>query len=80
MPKLVLTGTVVGLNSMQTAKVLVRRRVLNSFYGRIERPRKVYQVHDPQNQCVLGATVRIAYCRPMSKTKHFEFLEELKNE
>lgn len=72
MSKLTLQGTIVSAKTDKTVKVKVVRARLNHL-GRIERKRKHYLVHDPENLCKekIGATVTIQQCRPMSKTKHF---------
>ena len=36
-----------------------------------------YYVHDPENQCLVGDTIRIQETRPISKTKHWRLLEIL---
>ncbi|MED5404825.1 MAG: 30S ribosomal protein S17, partial [Chloroflexota bacterium] len=36
-----------------------------------------FYIHDPENQCRLGDTVRIEETRPISKNKHWRLLEIL---
>ena len=36
-----------------------------------------YYVHDPENQCQVGDTIRIQETRPISKTKHWRLMEIL---
>jgi len=35
-------------------------------------------IHDPESACVVGDTVSIRNCRPVSKRKRFELVEVLK--
>lgn len=37
-----------------------------------------YLVHDPESTCVVGDTVSIRNCHPVSKRKRFELLEVVK--
>lgn len=73
MSKLVLQGTVVSVKTEKTAKIEVVRPRLNSL-GRVERRKRFYLVHDPENTCKehIGSQVKIRQCRPMSRRKHFE--------
>ena len=48
-----------------------RHRVYRKQMRRISR----FYVHDPENQCRVGDTVRIEETRPISKTKHWRLME-----
>jgi small subunit ribosomal protein S17 len=50
-----------------------RHRVYQKQMRRISR----FYVHDPENQCVVGDTIRIEETRPISKTKHWRLMEIL---
>jgi len=68
-------GIVVGTKMDRTAVVEMvwkqRHRVYRKQMRRISR----FYVHDPENQCRVGDTVRIEETRPISKTKHWRLME-----
>ncbi len=76
MPKRILQGEVVANNNDKTVTVLVERRVRNPLYKKVVRRSKKFMAHDEQNRVSVGDVVRIRECRPLSKRKHFEVLDE----
>jgi small subunit ribosomal protein S17 len=70
-------GSVVGTRMDRTAVVEMvwkqRHRVYRKQMRRVAR----FYIHDPENQCQVGDTVRIQETRPISKTKHWRLLEIL---
>jgi len=62
-------GRVLSNKMMQSATVLVERRVKHPMYGKYIRRSKKYHVHDAQNELNIGDVVQIKECRPISKTK-----------
>ena len=68
-------GVVVGTSMDRTAVVEMiwkqRHRVYRKQMRRISR----FYVHDPENSCRIGDTVRIEETRPISKTKHWRLME-----
>ena len=76
MPKRVLQGQVVSDKGHKTVIVLVERRVTHPVYKKIVRVSKRYAAHDEANKYKVGDTVKIRECRPISKTKSWEVLEE----
>ena len=70
-------GSVVGTRMDRTAVVEMvwkqRHRVYRKQMRRVAR----FYIHDPENQCRVGDTVRIQETRPISKTKHWRLLEIL---
>lgn len=70
-------GSVVRTQMDRTAVVEMvwkqRHRVYRKQMRRVAR----FYVHDPENQCRVGDTVRIQETRPISKTKHWRLLEIL---
>ena len=74
-----LTRTLVGKvtsNKMdKTVTVLVERLVKHELYGKyIKRSTKLH-AHDEDNSCNEGDVVRVAECRPLSKTKNWRVVE-----
>ncbi len=68
-------GRVVSNKADKTVTVLLERRVKHALYGKyIKRSTKVH-AHDETNDCGEGDTVRIAECRPISKSKAWRVVE-----
>ena len=76
MPKRVLQGVVVSNKGNKTVVVKVERRIMDPVYKKFIRRSKRYAAHDEANRFKVGDVVRIAECRPMSRTKRFEVLNE----
>ena len=68
-------GSVVATLMDKTAVVELvwkqRHRVYRKQMRRVTR----FYVHDPDNQCRIGDTVRIQETRPISRTKHWRLLD-----
>lgn len=75
MPRRILQGTVVSDKGDKTVIVSVERRIMHPLYKKYIRRSKRYAAHDPENRHKVGDVVRIAECRPLSRTKRFEVLE-----
>lgn len=68
-------GRVVSDKMDKTVTVLLERRVKHALYGKyMTRVTKVH-AHDEDNACTEGDTVRIAECRPLSKSKSWQVVE-----
>ena len=74
MPKRILQGTVVSDKGDKTCIVLVERKITHPVYGKIMRRSKRYHAHDEGNTAVVGQTVRIEECAPISKMKTFRLV------
>ena len=68
------TGSVVGTSMTQTAVVEMVWKQRNRLYRKQMRRVTRFYVHDPEDQCRVGDTVRIQETRPISKTKHWRLL------
>jgi small subunit ribosomal protein S17 len=67
-------GRVVSNKMTKTVTVLVERQVKHALYGKyIKRSTKLH-AHDEQD-CQEGDVVRVAECRPLSKTKNWRVVE-----
>ena len=75
MPKRILTGKVTSDKMDKTITVLVVRRVMHPLYKKFIRRSKKYAVHDQENSCSIGDTVRILECAPVSKNKTWTLIE-----
>jgi len=70
-------GRVVSNKADKTVTVKLERQVKHPLYGKyIKRSSKVH-AHDSDNSCAEGDLVKIAQCRPLSKTKAWRVVEIL---
>ncbi len=72
------TGKVTAARMQRTAVIESGRRHLIQKYQRYEKRKTVIKAHNPD--CIAakaGDTVKIAECRPLSKTKKFVIIEKL---
>ncbi len=71
------TGRVVSNKMDKSVTVLLERQIKHELYGKyIKRSTKVL-VHDEDNSCGQGDKVKIAECRPLSKSKSWRVIEIL---
>ncbi|MEJ2630581.1 MAG: 30S ribosomal protein S17 [Acidihalobacter sp.] len=68
-------GRVVSDKMDKTATVLIERMVRHPVYGKYIRRSTKLHVHDEDNSCRIGDTVRISEARPLSKTKSWTLVE-----
>ena len=69
------TGVVVSDKMDKTIVVEIRTRVKHPLYGKIMNRTNKIKVHDEENQCGIGDTVKIMETRPLSKDKHWRLVE-----
>ena len=70
-----LIGTVVSDVNDKTITVLVETYKNDRLYGKRVKYSKKYAAHDEENVAKVGDIVRIAFTRPLSKTKRYELVE-----
>jgi small subunit ribosomal protein S17 len=70
-------GTVVSAAMNKTAVVVLKRQLPHATYGKYVTKSKKYYVHDEENQCHRGDTVRFMETRPLSKLKRWRLIEIL---
>jgi small subunit ribosomal protein S17 len=68
-------GRVVSNKMNKTVTVLVERQVKHALYGKYLRRSTKLHAHDESNTCNEGDLVRVAECRPLSKTKNWQVVE-----
>ena len=68
-------GVVVSDKMDKTIVVAIRTRVKHPLYGKIMNRTNKIKVHDEENQCGVGDTVKIMETRPLSKEKHWRLVE-----
>lgn len=64
-------GIVVSKSGDKTIVVEVETREPHPFYGKVMRKHHKFHVHDEKNVAVVGNTVRIVECRPLSRMKRW---------
>ena len=69
------TGVVVSDKMDKTIVVEIRTRVKHPLYGKIMNRTKRFKVHDENNECGIGDTVRVMETRPLSKDKRWRLVE-----
>ena len=70
-------GSVVSTRMDKTAVVELVWKQRHRIYRKPMRRVTRFYVHDPDQQCRIGDTVRIQETRPVSRTKHWRLLEIL---
>ena len=68
-------GRVVSNKMHKTVTVLLERQVQHPLYGKIIRRSTKVHAHDEVGECKEGDVVRIAECRPLSKTKNWRVVK-----
>lgn len=68
-------GKVVSDKMQKTIVVLVERTVKHPKYGKIMKRRTKLHVHDENQVCKIGNTVKIRESRPLSKMKSWVLVE-----
>lgn len=76
MPKRILQGVVVSDKGDKTVVVRVERRFPDPVMGKTVRRSKKYHAHDENNVFSVGDQVRIQECRPISKTKSWQVIQD----
>ena len=73
-----ITGVVISKSGDKSIKVAIDFKVKHPKYGKYMKRRTKLGVHDESNQAGAGDLVKIAECRPHSKTKNWRLIEVLK--
>ena len=68
-------GVVVSDKMDKTIVVEIRTRVKHPLYGKIMNRTNKIKVHDEENQCGVGDTVKVMETRPLSKDKRWRLVE-----
>ena len=69
------SGVVTSDKMNQTVTVLIERKIKHPLYGKYVKKSTKIHAHDPDNKCQQGDVVKIAECRPISKTKSWQVVE-----
>ena len=68
-------GVVVSDKMDKTITIAVKYRVRHPLYGKIMNRTAKLKVHDENNECGVGDTVRVMETRPLSKDKRWRLVE-----
>ncbi|HEX7324150.1 MAG TPA: 30S ribosomal protein S17 [Rhodanobacteraceae bacterium] len=72
-----IVGRVSSAKAPKTITVVIDRQEQHGLYGKVLRRSTKLHAHDEKGECHEGDQVRIAECRPLSRTKHFRVVEVL---
>ena len=70
-------GVVVSNKMEKTIVVAEKRKVKHPIYGKFVNKTTKFHVHDENNTCNIGDTVRIMETRPLSKSKCWRLVERI---
>lgn len=70
-------GVVISNKMTKSIVISEVKRVKHPMYGKFVLKTKKYVVHDEDNNCSIGDTVKIMETRPLSKTKCWRLIEIL---
>ena len=68
-------GVVVSDKMDKTAVVAIKTKVRHPLYGKMVNRTRKFKVHDEENQCGVGDTVKIMETRTISKDKRWRLVE-----
>ena len=68
-------GRVLSNKMDKTVTIIIERLVKHALYGKYIRRSTKLHAHDADNACKEGDIVRVAECRPLSKTKNWRVVE-----
>ena len=71
-----ITAKVIKTAMNKSAVVSVERLVKHPVNGKYIKRSTKYHIHDENNKCSVGDTIKIKQCRPISKTKTWTLVEE----
>ena len=69
------TGIVVSRMGDKSVTVKINYRKHHPKYGKMMTVSKKLHVHDENNECGVGDTIRVMETRPLSKTKRWRLVE-----
>ena len=78
MPKKILSGIVVSDKPNKTITVMVERKYQHPLFKKVIKVKKKFSAHDENNKFKNGDKVKIIECKPFSKTKKFQVMEDNK--
>ena len=76
MTKKILNGKVVKDKNDKTIVVLVKRKYVHPFFGKVLTSSKKYHAHDEANKYKIGDEVKIIESKPFSRKKKWEVINK----
>ena len=76
MTKKILNGKVVKDKNDKTIVVLVKRKYVHPFFGKVLTSSKKYHAHDEANKYKIGDEVKIIESKPFSKKKKWKVINK----
>ena len=76
MTKKILNGKVIKDKNDKTIVVLVKRRYIHPFFGKVITSSKKYHAHDEKNKFKIWDNIKIIESKPFSKTKKWEAISK----
>lgn len=68
-------GVVVSNKMEKSIVIAVKQKIKHPIYGKFVNKTTRFMVHDEENSCKVGDTVRISETRPLSKNKRWRLVE-----
>ena len=68
-------GVVVSDKMDKTCVIQIKTRVRHPLYGKIRNKTSKLKVHDENNECGIGDTIKVMETRPLSKDKRWRLVE-----
>ena len=68
-------GVVVSDKMDKTCVIQTKTRVRHPLYGKIMNQTSKLKVHDENNECGIGDTIKVMETRPLSKDKRWRLVE-----
>lgn len=68
-------GIVVSDKMDKTVVIKIKDRVRHPLYGKIMNTTSKLKVHDENNECGVGDTIRVMETRPLSRDKRWRLVE-----
>ena len=68
-------GVVVSDKMDKTCVIQIKTRVRHPLYGKIMIQTSKLKVHDENNECGIGDTIKVMETRPLSKDKRWRLVE-----
>ena len=68
-------GVVTSSSMDKSMVIVVKQKIKHPIYGKFVNKSSKFMVHDEENACNVGDTVKISETRPMSKNKRWRLVE-----
>ena len=68
-------GVVISDKMDKTCVIQIKTRVRHPLYGKIMNRTSKLKVHDENNECGIGDTIKVMETRPISKDKRWRLVE-----